>query len=187
MQYAETATRARDRELDAGRLLIGLGALALLISLFLDWYGEGRAGGSAITAWTSFELVDLLLAALAIAAIYAVIEGIAAPPRAPRLPGALLWFAGPVALVLVLASIIDVPPLVAGIDPTIEAGAWIALAAALVMTIGAALSTLRISVVVGARERREARADPAAETRTMRTEPGAPRTGSGDPRVPPPG
>jgi hypothetical protein len=187
VRYADPTTPARDRALDAGRLLIGLGALALLISLFLDWYGEGRAGGSAITAWTSFELVDLLLAALAIATIYTVIEGIAAPPRAPRLPGALLWFAGPVAVVLVLASIIDEPPLVAGIDPTLEAGAWIALAAALLMTIGAALSTLRISVVVGARERREARADPAAETQTLRTEPGTGRPpSSGDPRVSPP-
>jgi hypothetical protein len=184
VQHADTATRARDRELDAGRLLIGLGALALLISLFLDWYGADRFGSA--TAWRSFELVDLLLAALAIAAIYAVIEGIAAPPRAPRLPGALLWFAGPVALILILASIIDEPPLVAGIDPTLEAGAWIALAAALLMTIGAALSTLRISVVVGARDRREARADPAAETRTMRTEPGAAPTSPDDPRVPPP-
>jgi hypothetical protein len=184
VQYADAATPARDRALDAGRLLIGLGALALLISLFLDWYGADRFGSA--TAWRSFELVDLLLAALAIAAIYAVIEGIAAPPRAPRPPGALLWFAGPLALILILASIIDEPPLVAGIDPTLEVGAWIALAAALVMTIGAALSTLRISVVVGARERREARADPAAETRTMRTEPGAAQTSSGDPRVPPP-
>jgi hypothetical protein len=184
VQYADAP--AHDRALDAGRLLIGFGALALLISLFLDWYGEGRVGGSSISAWTSFELIDLLLAALAIAAIYAVIEGIAAPPRAPRPPGALLWFAGPLALILILASIIDEPPLVAGIDPTLEVGAWIALAGALVMTIGAALSTLRISVVVGARERREARADPAAETRTMRSEPGPTGPSSGDPRVPPP-
>jgi hypothetical protein len=197
VQYADPpapSAPARDRTLDAGRLLIGLGAVVLLISLFLDWYGEGRVGGSSITAWTSFEFVDLLLAALAIATIYAVIEGIAAPPGAPRPPAALLWFAGPLALILILASIIDEPPLVAGLDATVEAGAWIAVAAALAMTVGAALSTLRISVVVGARERREAgagerreaSADPAAETRTMRTEPGPIRPSSADPRVPPP-
>jgi hypothetical protein len=186
VQYADPTTPAPDRILDAGRLLIGLGALALLISLFLDWYGA--AGFGSATAWRSFELVDLLLAALAIAAIYAVVEGIAAPPRAPRLPGALLWFAGPVALVLVLASIIDKPPLVAGIDPTLEAGAWIALVATLVMTIGAALSTLRISVVVGARkrERHDASADPRAETRTMPAEPSIEaRPGPEDPGAPP--
>ena len=107
-----TAAEPGPRPLDAGRLLIGLGALALLISLFLDWYGD-EASGSAISAWTSFELVDLLLAALALAALYAVVEGIAAPDRAPRLPSPLLALAGPAALILVLASIIDEPPLVA--------------------------------------------------------------------------
>ncbi len=181
MHYDERATTGtRTRPLDAGRLLIGLGALALLISLFLDWYGE-PGSGSAITAWSSFELVDLLLAALAIVAIYSVAEGIA-PGRTPTLPGGALWLAGPTALVLVLASIVDEPPLVAALDPTLEAGVWIALVAALAMTIGAVLSTMRISLVVGAREP-DQRVDPEQRTRPLRTEPGHPAPGAeGPPR-----
>ena len=178
---------------DAGRLVIALGALALLVSLFLDWYGAGRFDAT-ITAWTSFEVVDMLLAALSIAVLCAVAEGIALPDHEPRMPPALLWFAGPFALVLVLVAIINLPPLVSGVDPTLEAGIWVALGGALVMTIGVAVSTLRVSVVVGGRER-SPRVDPRAETRTMTTEPAThePPTGPGpdeplgrDPRIPPP-
>ena len=155
---------------DAGRLVIALGALALLVSLFLDWYGAGRFDAT-------------------------IAEGIALPDHEPRMPPALLWFAGPFALVVVLVAIINPPPLVSGVDPTLEAGIWVALGGALVMTIGVAVSTLRVSVVVGGRERRRARVDPRAETRPMPTEPATeePPTGPGpdeplgrDPRIPPP-
>jgi hypothetical protein len=176
--------RRDERVLDLARLVVGIGALALLVSLFLDWYGADRFG-AAITAWTSFELVDLLLAGLAVAVLGTVAEGVAMPAREPRLPPALLWFGGPFALVLVLASIINPPPLVAGVDPTLEVGIWIALAGALVMMIGIAVSVLRISVVVGGRERDRAAAGPAGETRTMPTEPAEPASGP-DPRVSPP-
>ena len=53
------------RRIEAGPVLVGLGALLLLISLFLDWYQP------AVTAWEAFEVLDLLLAALAIAALIA--------------------------------------------------------------------------------------------------------------------
>ena len=44
------------RRLEAGPLLVTLGALLLLVSLFLNWYtGE-------ITAWQGFEVWDLLSA-----------------------------------------------------------------------------------------------------------------------------
>jgi hypothetical protein len=153
--------------LDAGRLLIGLGALALLVAVFLDWFGD-PAGDEAINAWQSFELVDLLLAALALGALYVVVERIAAPAGVPRPPDALMPLAGPVALVLVIASLLDEPPLVSRLDPTLEVGAWVALAGALAMTLGAVVSTMRISLVVGRRER-----GPAAETRQMPSEPRA--------------
>jgi hypothetical protein len=185
VQYADREAGRGARVLDAGRLLVGIGALALLISLFLDWYG-GLGSGVAITAWTSFEVVDLLLVALALAALYAVVEGIVAPERAPRAPGAVVSLAGPVALVLVLVSIIDEPPIVGGIDPTLEAGAWVALAGAVAMTVGAVLGRVRISLVVGAREPGRAPADPAAQTQPLRAEPGAPTASTAeDPGVPP--
>ena len=51
------------RRIEAGPVLVGLGALVLLVSLFLDWYQP------AVTAWESFEVLDLLLAALGIEAL----------------------------------------------------------------------------------------------------------------------
>ena len=48
------------RRLEAGPLLVTLGALLLLVSLFLDWF----AGGA--TAWQAFEVWDLVLFVLAV-------------------------------------------------------------------------------------------------------------------------
>ena len=174
--------RRGERTLALDRLLIALGAVALIVSLFLDWYGDDDSA-LALSAWGSFELVDLLLAALALAALYAVIEGIARPARAPLMSDAVLRLAGPVALVLVVIPIIDEPPLFAAIDPGLEVGVWIALAGCLLMTIGALLASVRISVVLGARDR--GAGDPGAETRTMRTEPGPTSATPAEPPPPP--
>ena len=51
------------RRLDAGAVVAAGGAVLLLISLFLDWYGDGGLGYSA---WTVFEVIDLALAAIAL-------------------------------------------------------------------------------------------------------------------------
>jgi hypothetical protein len=40
--------------LDGGRLLAGVGALALLIGLFIDWYTVGAGAGASATAWAGF-------------------------------------------------------------------------------------------------------------------------------------
>ena len=53
------------RRLEAGPLLVTLGALLLLVSLFLNWFtGE-------IRAWEAFEAWDLVLFLLALGAIAA--------------------------------------------------------------------------------------------------------------------
>src|SRR3954463_4145253 len=51
------------QRLDLGTALQALGAVLVLIALFLRWYDPGGS------AWRVFEIVDLLLAALAVAAI----------------------------------------------------------------------------------------------------------------------
>jgi hypothetical protein len=159
------ATSSTERLLDAGTLLIALGSAALAVSLFLDWYGVGF--DQSISAWTAFEFVDMLLAALALAALFAVVERMIG--IAPVLPPWVHLVCGPIALVIVCVSLIDEPPAAGGAAATIEIGGWIAFAAAGLMTIGALLTRFRISVVVGARER-SARADPDAETRRYPTE-----------------
>jgi hypothetical protein len=151
-----------ERLLDAGSLLIAIGAAALAVSLFLNWYGVGF--DQAISAWTAFEFVDMLLAALALAAMVAIGQRIIAPASDPVLPAWVYVVCGPIALVIVCVSLIDEPPAAGGAAATLEIGGWIAFAAAGLMTIGALLTRVRISVVVGARDR-PAPADPDAETR----------------------
>ena len=153
--------------IDGGRLLVTVGSVALLVSLFLDWYGAGDSGfGSEATAWTVFEIVDLLLAAIAVAALVGAFA--AAVPRAgldppPRNAAPVL---GGLALLLVVLNVINLPP--AATDASLETGAWIALAGAALMAAGGILGIARVSLVVtlSPRERRartEARSASAAE------------------------
>ena len=50
------------RRFDIGPIVLGLGSILVLVALFLSWYGE-------LSAWDTFELADILLAALAVAGI----------------------------------------------------------------------------------------------------------------------
>jgi hypothetical protein len=138
--------------IDGGRLVVALGAIMLLVSLFLDWYGFGSGlGGDAISAWTAFELVDLLLALVALAAIVSALEPMAR--RTSRVPAGVAAAAGPAALVLVIVSILSFPPAAQGGDADLEVGAWLALAGAAIMCAGALLALNRVALVVTPRER----------------------------------
>ncbi len=157
--------------------MAALGALLLLVSLFLDWYGDA-GGDDGITAWNSFELVDLLLAALAVVAIYAAFEALA-PTRWPRLHGVAARAAGPIALLLVFVAIVNKPPVLLFVPGAeLEIGVWLALAGALLMTVGALLGRVRVSFVVSPRDDATAAPgagdparphDQAAETRVMQS------------------
>ena len=145
------------RRIEAGPVLVGLGALVLLISLFLDWYQPH------VTAWDAFELVDLLLAALAVAALAGAVGAIrpdATVVERHWLPGIVLAI-----VVVVAVQIIDGPP---GVDGNPDTGAWLALGAAAVMAVGTLLTLGRVSfalTVEGRDTRRrvsavDARSDP---------------------------
>ena len=70
--------------------------------------------------------------------------------RPALLPTCVDVVCGPIALLIVCVQLIDEPPAV-GAAATIEVGAWIAFAGAAAMTIGALLTRVRISLVVGTR------------------------------------
>ncbi|HEU4658067.1 MAG TPA: hypothetical protein VFR97_11095 [Capillimicrobium sp.] len=132
------------RTFDLSTVLAALGAVLVIVALFLEWYEPG------LSAWDVFEVVDwalLALAAGALALVIAETTGAAAPSR--RLP----WVAGTIAF-LVVAEVIDAPPAVAGAERAI--GAWLALGGAFLLVAGVALALLQISVRidVGDRERR---------------------------------
>ena len=133
------------RDLDLGIGLVAIGAIAVLVSLFLDWYEPGLA------AWDAFELVDWLLLAIAVAAL--ALAGSAATRSAG--PGAagtrLAWICGIVAFV-VIAQLLDPPPAVRGADRAV--GAWIALGGSALMVAGAVLAIAQISVTIDVSERR---------------------------------
>jgi hypothetical protein len=122
------------RRIEAGPVLVGLGALVMLVSVFLDWYEPN------ITAWQAFEVLDLLLVALALAALVAVVGTVR--PDAVIIERQQLPLIVVASLVIVASQILDPPPGVTG-DPLI--GAWLALGAALVMCVGAVLSLGRVS------------------------------------------
>ena len=163
--------------LDAGSVVAALGGVLLLISLFLNWYGAVD-GDEAISAWNSFEVLDILLALLALTAILAPLSHLLGD-RLPRVAPSLISAAGPIALALVVISIIDTPPVLLYLpDSDLEIGVWLALAATALMTLGSLLSRVRISFVVSSREpvgpdgrasatEPASSADPAAETRVM--------------------
>lgn len=145
------------QRIDVGPPIAILGALLLLVSLFLDWYEPG------ITAWTVFEALDLVLAALALGCLLG-----AAARLGAELPGARgLWngFAlfGVVALVLVLSQVINHPPAAVGEDA--DTGLWLGLGGAGLMALGGLLSVTRISFAVDVTDREAGRpvGPPASE------------------------
>ena len=102
-----------------GELLAGLGGVALLVVMFLDWYG---AGGSAtfqgqdikislgFNAWEAFSITDLILALTAVCAIALAV--VTASRRSPALPVALsvvTWTLGALATLLVFYRILNQP------------------------------------------------------------------------------
>lgn len=148
------------RRFEIGPLIVAVGSLVLLVSLFLEWYGDA-------TAWEAFELTDVLLAALAVLALVTAV-GYVAPEMAyldrPWLPVAVA-----AAAILVIAQILSPPPAAAGLD--LDTGAWMAFASVLVMIVGAVLSLGRVSFSV-AIEGREPQRVSAVDHRPPPTETG---------------
>jgi hypothetical protein len=173
------------RRIDAGPLLALVGAVLLLVGLFLDWYEPG------VTAWDVFELVDLLVAALAVTALVAAAGLMGFGDLG--LDRRLLFATSLAALVVVAAAIIDPPPAASGADP--DSGLWLSLAAALVMTIGAVLTMTSISVSldieardrrrrVSALDARDAEEESPAATSATDTAPGTPYRREPEPTQP---
>src|SRR5687767_2396412 len=137
------------RRLEAGPLLVALGALLLLVSLFLNWFtGE-------ITAWEAFEVWDLVLFVLALGAIVA---GLGLTTQDVELIDRRLLPAGVAVVAVIVASqILDPPPAASASDP--DTGAWLALGGALLMCVGAVLTFGRVhlSLTVEGREPRRQR------------------------------
>jgi hypothetical protein len=123
---------------DAGTGLVAVGAVLLLVSLFIDWYDPGG------DAWAVFETLDVLLAGAAVCGLLAM-----APRFGTGGLGRALPLISVVAFAIVLVQLIDPPPVVN--DSNLATGAWLALAATATMALGAILGAASISVTVDVR------------------------------------
>ena len=133
------------RRLPVGPLLAALGALVLLVSLFLDWYAD-------ITAWTVFEVLDLVLAGLALFALLSLARELGFPRADMIGAGALLPLAA-AAFLIVVSQLLNHPP--AGNAEEKSTGIWLAFGATAVMLAGAILASARISRALDVERRDE--------------------------------
>jgi hypothetical protein len=142
----------RETQLPIGPLIAAIGAIMLIVSLFLDWYED-------LTGFTVFEFLDLLLTGLAVLTLVSLAGamGVIRPPLRPGLPlGVAL-----LALVIVLSQLVNDPPAVAGPNGRDQdLGIWLALGGSALMVAGAVLSAARIAISVEPRDRRAAPARP---------------------------
>jgi hypothetical protein len=155
------------RRLEAGPLLVTLGALLLLVSLFLSWYtGE-------VSAWEAFEVWDVVLFVLALASIAA---GLGLTTQDVDLVDRRILPVAVAAVAVIVASqIIDPPPAAPGQDP--DTGAWLALGGALLMCIGAVLTFGRVHLALTVEGRDQRRHVSAVDARG----PAEPTTDSHEP------
>jgi len=157
----------RDISVPVGPLVATLGAVLLVVSLFLDWY-DGRTG------FTVFEVLDLVLVGCALLVVVQLAGGMGVirPAVSPGVSLAVTIFT----LVVVASQLVNHPPAAVGVDEA--TGIWLGLAGAGVMVIGAVLATAHLSLAVEPRaDRREERAaarddrpDPSVAPPTVRGE-----------------
>lgn len=149
------------RRINIGKPIALLGVLLLLISLFLAWFEI--PGDDGITAWTAFEALDLVLAAIGVAAL--VIIGSHLLRRPSPIPERWEPALATAALVIVGAGILNHPPAATGLDQKV--GAWLALAGAALFVAGSLVGRARISISMSFDE-------PAARAQTRPAEPAPP-------------
>jgi hypothetical protein len=169
----------RQTQLAVGPLVAAVGAVLLVVSLFLDWY-EG------VTGFTAFEFLDLLLVLLALATIASLAGGLGLvkPAPSPTVSLAVALFT----IFVVLTQIINDPPAVVLTGSDQDLGIWLGLAGAALMVAGAVLGYASISLAFEPRSRDSDRdvtgvSSPAPPHRPG-PEPGRPVAGDDDPTRP---
>jgi hypothetical protein len=122
------------RRLRAGEWIAAASGAALLVSLFLPWYG---AGGEDATAWEAFAAIDVVLALVAASGV--AVAPVTASQRVPAVPiafAACVSLVALIGLVLVLVRLANLP---GGFDGR-EWGLWLALVAAAALVAGGGLA-----------------------------------------------
>src|SRR3954453_6877287 len=127
--------------INGGQALVVLGGIALIVSLFLNWYEPDRS------AWTVFEVWDIVLAGIGIASVLSVIPIHRRDvPDEHLVPERWVPFLAGAALAIVVVALVNNPPAARGAG--LQLGAWLAFGAAVVLAAGAILSRSRVSLVI---------------------------------------
>ena len=114
-----------------GELVGAVSGLGLLVVSFLPWYS---AGGEKATAWQSFGVIDLVMAAAAIAALsVAIVVVTRLSVSYPVAGSAVSALFGGLALILIAYRLINPP---GGAEVGREIGPWLGLVAAAGVTLG---------------------------------------------------
>jgi hypothetical protein len=123
------------RRLRAGEWIAALSGVALLVSLFLPWYGGGAEGDAS--GWEALAAVDIALALVAAFGVSLLV--ITASQRVPAVPialSAIVTLVGMIGVVLVLIRLAGTPD---GFDGR-ELGVWLGLLAAIGIVAGGAVA-----------------------------------------------
>jgi uncharacterized membrane protein len=124
--------------------IAGFGGMLLFVSLFLQWYDASlqlpdstARGGARLTGWEAFAVIDVLLALIALLAL--AIPAVSAVARGPAAPIAIEVIASVLTAigVLIVAFRLLFPP---GDELSLDVGAWVGLAGALIAFAGSWLS-----------------------------------------------
>jgi hypothetical protein len=136
-------SRPREHTVPIGPLVAAIGAVLLIVSLFLDWYEADLEG------FTVFEFLDLLLVLGALATIASLAGGmgLVRPAPSPRISLAVAVFV----VYVVVSQLLNDPPAVANSDAGKEVGIWLALGGGALMVAGSVLAFARISLAFEAR------------------------------------
>ncbi len=133
-------------------LVAAVGLALLFVGLFLDWYQLG-AEGQTITAsgWTSFEMVDVAIVLIVLAGLWLLTRLYSTAERGTE----RLLVLGIVALVVVGLQLVEKAPTIeiiantpgSGVSDSLETGAFVSLAGAVLLLIAGVLNLARSAEV----------------------------------------
>lgn len=123
---------------EAASLAALFGSVLLLVSPFLQWFDPGGS------AWTLFELLDLVIVACALYVGVTATMRLLDVDRGADRRGVPV--AGGIALAAVLATMLEPPPVAT--DASLGFGAWLALFGAVIILGAGLLDLARVSVTV---------------------------------------
>jgi hypothetical protein len=118
------------RRLRAGEWLAGVAGILLIVSLLVPWY----EGTDPLTGYEALSVIDILLTLMALLALaLPVLQATQDAPNKPVGTAVVTIVFGALATLLVVFRLIDAPA--DGLE--VRPGAWIALAATVLITVGA--------------------------------------------------